>query len=106
MNAADYRRKIGLRSDALNKQHKLISAIAHDVVPVAHAVAQPSGGNIQNTIADQVAVRVVYLLEVVEIDEQDRERPVTRMASIHPRGQSRQQEGPIRQAGKRVAVLW
>ena len=60
------------RCDLLEQQSELVAAEARDRVGRAHRLAQPRGDADQQVVAGLVAECVVDLLEVVDVDEQDR----------------------------------
>src|SRR6266487_1911053 len=59
--------------DLLEQERKLVSAESRHRVARAHNTAESLRDLLQQLIARVVAETVVYLLEAVEIDQQDRE---------------------------------
>src|SRR5690606_25119419 len=75
---------IGLR------QHgdELLAAVAHEQVATADRAAQPARDLREHHIADAVAVLVVDRLEVIDIDERERQRAVAIDRSLDLRRQA------------------
>ena len=63
------------------QHHELVAAEAGDDVGAAHGRAQPVGDRAQQLVAAGMAQRVVDLLELVEVDEVDGERPAAAQAA-------------------------
>ena len=71
------------------QHHELVAAEAGDDVGAAHGVAQPVGHHAQELVAAGMAQRIVDLLELVEVDEMDRERPAPAQAGHRQRPSGR-----------------
>ena len=82
-------------------QHdELVAAEAAREVGRAQHRREPFGGRGEQLVAGRVAERVVHVLEVVEVDEQHRERPSRRrdgeqLALAAPRGSSLRVARPV-----------
>ena len=63
-------RKVGLGED----QRELLAAVSTGEVDLAHAAEQELPDGAQDRVAGLVAMGVVDLLEVVEVEEDERER--------------------------------
>ena len=63
--------RAGIRQD----QRELVAAEPRDHVRLPRAASDDGGGLDERLAARQVAVRVVDLLEAVEVEEQQRQRP-------------------------------
>ncbi len=90
------------RRDALEQHRELVAAEPRDRVGRARALHQPLRGGLQQPVADVVPERVVHVLEVVEVDHQDRQ-PVLRA----PRERDRvldavAEQAAVREQGQRV----
>ena len=55
------------------EQHELVTAQPADRVARPHHVLQPAGDDLEHFVAGLVAVRVVDVLEVVQVEEHDRD---------------------------------
>ena len=86
----------GLVEHARQQEQELLAAHAHDVVLLAHALAQPLGQAHQHRVARGVAVEVVDLLEVVDVDREHADGPVAE--PVEARGQ----RAAVRRAGEVV----
>ena len=97
-------------SPTLREEHReLVAALAPDDVLGPDRSDEPLGDSDEDRVPGRVAVRVVDVLEVVEIDEQQADRPATAtpagegtlemIAEEHPVGESRQRvvEGVVDQ---------
>ena len=92
-----------LARDLLEQQAELVAAEARDRVGRAHRLAQAGGDVDQEVVAGLVAERVVDLLEVVHVDEQDRrERARVPAHALERLLQAVGEEAAIRQAGEQV----
>ena len=60
------------RMDVLLEHHELVAAEARDEILGPQHLAQPLGDRAQQLVAAGMAERVVDLLELVEVDEQQR----------------------------------
>ena len=67
---ADERRVLGARQ--VDQQHELVAAIARQEVRATDGVAQTRGDELQQHVADEMAVLVVDVLESIEVDEEQR----------------------------------
>ena len=61
---------VGVGAKFLQKHHEFVSAQARHSVRLPHALAQPNRHLLEQLIAHIVALRVVQVLEVIEINEQ------------------------------------
>ena len=102
MRSASAPASFGLAERVL-QHHELVAAEAGDDVGAAHQRAQPVGDRAQQRVAARMAERVVDLLELVEVDEQDGERPAASQARRRRRPSGRG-KGAVRQAGQRVVA--
>ena len=82
-------------------QH-LFAAEAHGEVGRAQRVADQGGGRRQRHVADDVAVGVVELLEMVEVDHHDRQAAAGTGRARRQFGQHVVEPGTVVQAGQRV----
>ena len=64
------------RGEVGEQEHELVAAVAGEQAAIALGAAQPPGDAAQQPVAGAVAERVVDELEVVEVDEQQRDRPL------------------------------
>ena len=90
------------RRDAFEQHRELVAAEPGDRVGRPRALHQPLRGGLQQPVADVVAERVVHVLEVVEVDHQDRQ-PVLGA----PRERDRMldavaEQAPVREQRQRV----
>ena len=73
--------------------HELVAAVPARRCPLAAAAAQASGDLDQQLVADRMAERVVDVLEVVDVEEQERHlaigRRVANASSISSRSSAR-----------------
>ena len=65
-----------LAADVLEQDRELVAAEARGGVDAAHGAVEPPRDRDQHLVADRVPERVVDLLEVVEVEEEHRERAV------------------------------
>ena len=93
-------RGVFIGDDVLLEHHEFVAAEArHEILGPQH-LAQPIGDGAQQLVAAGMAERVVDLLELVEVDEQqrrqllrallDRQQPLDLVAEIDPVGKRRQ----------------
>jgi hypothetical protein len=61
-----------------------------------------AGQLLERRVADQVPVRVVDALEVVEVEQQDRHRAVVAQRALHLRRQPLDERPPVEQVRERV----
>ena len=96
------RRDPGRDGRILDKDSELVAAHPRDRVPGAEGRAQALGDADQDGVALAVPQAVVDRLEVVEIDEEDRQRP--RIALVERQGvvQPIDEERAVGKAGQRV----
>ena len=74
------------------QEHELLAAVAADGVRASEVVLDRLGDAAQDDVAGGVAVRVVDRLEVVDVDEGDRQRPLVAVRPLdlgEERGQER-----------------
>ncbi len=89
---------VGLGED----QHEFLAAVAADHVAGAEVRAERLGDAAQDDVAGGVAVGVVDGLEVVDVDEGDRQRPLVAAGTLDL-GEERGQEGAaVGHAGQAV----
>src|SRR5689334_16467617 len=62
--------------DVLLEHHELVAAEAGDEILRTQHLAQPLGNRAEQLVAAGMAERVVDLLELVEVDEQQRRLPI------------------------------
>ena len=67
------------------EEHELLAAVAADDVGRPQVGPDRLGDAAQDDVAGGVAVRVVDLLEVVDVDERDRQGPVVAATPGRPR---------------------
>ena len=84
--------------DAGQEQHELVPADARDHVVMPHRREHPLRRDPQHQIAGGMAMRVVHLLEEIEIEMQERERP----ARVQRLREDRLERAPVAQPGERV----
>ena len=70
------RERLGVGLEVLGEDHELVAAEPRDGVRVAQHLGEALGDGDQQVVADGVAEVVVDRLEAVEVDEQQRDRPV------------------------------
>ena len=105
------------RIDVLLEHHELVAAEAgHEIFRPQHG-AQAIGDGAEQVVAARMAQRVVDLLELIEVDEQQRremalpvrhlQQPLDLVAEIDPVGQLRELviAGQMADAGLRIAPL-
>ena len=83
-------------------QHELLAAVAADQVRGAQVGRDRLGHAAQDDVADGVPVRVVDGLEVVDVDERDRQRPAVARRPLDLGEQRSQQRLPVGDAGQPV----
>jgi hypothetical protein len=105
------------RFDILLKHHKFVAAEPRDEVLRAQHRAQPVGDGAQQLVAAGMTERVVDLLELIEVDEQqcrqllgivgNRQKALDLVAEIDPVGERREfvVARQMRNSGFRVAPL-
>ena len=87
------------------QQHdELVAAEARHHVARAQACGDARGHGLQQAVADEVPQRIVDALEVVEVDEQQRQRRVGRARPLDLPAQPFHERHAVRQAGERVVV--
>ncbi len=94
----------GGRGVAGEQHHELVAAEARDEVAGAQRAGDAACHRLQQRIAGKVAERVVHALEVVEVDEQQRERGAARAGLRHQRLGLLDEGVAVRQAGERIVV--
>ena len=71
------RRRIELRCNIGEQNHELVAALPADGVGLTHRTHPRSGNRFQYEIAGSVTECVIDLLEIIQIEKQDRQpRPV------------------------------
>ena len=84
--------------------HEFLAAIAcHDVL-VTRTIHQGTGGGLQDLITGLVAIGIVHLLEVVQVNEHHHQRPATFIGNRKFLGNTLIQIGPVEYAGQAVAA--
>ena len=84
-----------------DQHHELVAAEARHQSSGADRATQPIGRGAQQLIADRVAERVVDLLELVEVDEQQRRVDVVGLGGEDRRGALAELDA-VGQSGQRV----
>ena len=92
------------RRHAGQQHHELVAAEARDQVGRAQAVGEPRGHGGEQRVADEVAERVVDALEVVEVDEQQRQPRALAARQLHEPLELVVEARAVGQAGERVVV--
>jgi hypothetical protein len=87
------------------QQREAVAADAGEMVAGVQALAQPLGGRDQDPVADLVAQAVVDLGEAVEIDQQQRQRPVAAARAFQRLRQQLDQAAAVAQPGQRIGGL-
>ena len=90
--------------DVLQQHAELVAADARDEVVAAHRGAQARGDHLEQAVAHLVAERVVDLLEVVQVEEQQRRGLVVAPRVRHRLAGALGEHGAVGQAGKRIVV--
>ena len=99
-----HRRGLARLGDVLQQHAELVAADARDEVVAAHAGAQARGDHLQQAVADLVAEAVVDLLEVVQVEEQERRGLVVAPGVRHRLARALGEHRAVGQAGERVVV--
>ena len=87
------------------QQHgELVAAEAGDPVPLAQSGEDPRAELREHAVAGVVAERVVELLEVVEVDDEQRERLVRGARVVDRAAQLTVESAPVRQARQLVGA--
>ena len=94
--AAPSTRRLGEYDD------ELLAAVAREGVDLADLLLHPMGQLAQHRVAARVAVRVVDLLEVVEVEHQHRERPVEPGGPLDLARQAHREVAEVPEAGQPV----
>ena len=81
----DNRRNVVPGADPFQEHDELIATVANDVISASYALAKSPCHLVQDTVADNLAVRVVYFFEIVQINKQHCELPVGRPVSVQQR---------------------
>ena len=89
---------VGLGED----EHEFLAAVAADHVGRPQVLGDRLGHAAQDDVADGVAVGVVDGLEVVDVDEGDRQRPAVARRALDLGEEARQQRLPVGDAGEPV----
>ena len=99
-----HRGRLARLGDVLQQHAELVAADARDEVVAAHAGAQARGDHLQQRVADVVAERVVHLLEVVEVEEQQRRGLLVAPRVRHRLARALGEHRAVGQPGERVVV--
>ena len=99
----DHRRLLG-PAHVLEQHGELVAAHAEQHVGLAHRAADALGGDAQQAVAGVVAEAVVHALEIVQVEEQQRERPAGALGAAHRLVEVLGEAGAVRQAGERVVI--
>src|SRR4051794_17396299 len=87
----------------LGQDHdELLAAVATDHVDLADLIADPVGDLHHDGVAHLVAVGVVDLLEQVEVEHQDGQRPVEPAGALDLSAQGRLEEPVVAEAGEAI----
>ena len=87
----------------LRHEHgKLVAAQAPDDVRLAHGTACRVRDQAQHRVAGLVTVAVVHRLEIVEIEIQQRQRPVVAAIAVELLGQPLRERAGVQRTGQRV----
>ncbi len=89
-------------AEVLQHHHEFVTAEARDRVAGAHLGMQSLGGDAQDLVAGLVAMQIVDVLEVVQIDEHQRAQLVAAPAGGHGLVQAIEQQPAIGQTGQRI----
>ncbi|MNU81586.1 hypothetical protein D3C71_712520 [compost metagenome] len=84
--------------------HELLAAVAEQVVAATGLLAEQGGNVLQRAVASVVAVAIVDRLEVIEVQQQQRERRVVARGQFDLTAQHGRQEAPVEQVGQRIAA--
>ena len=93
-----------LTADVLEEHDELVAAEARDEVLGAHAVADLERGELQQLVAGHVAASVVHVLELIEIDEEQRAALLRPGAAQDLRLELRDQSVAVVETRERVVV--
>ena len=93
---------IGRAFEAFEHHDELVAAVAGEGVDLAGEGPDPCGGFAEDAVARAVAIGVVDLLEVVEIDEHEPENQPAATGSGNRSGELRVKRPAIEQPGQRV----
>ena len=85
-------------------ERELVAAEASNRVRLTRAPAQPQRHRLEQEIAELVPERVVHVLEVVEVDEQDRDQLAGAVRLRDRLLQPILEQYPVRQVGQRIVV--
>ena len=83
---------------------ELVAALANDGVLVAHGLGERVGHLPQELVADRVPERVVDLLEPVEVDDDERQRPAVAAVARELVAEQPFEQAVVAHAGQRVAA--
>jgi hypothetical protein len=84
------------------ERRRLAAADARDDVRRAHARAQLLGDDLEDAVAERVAVLVVDLLEAVEVDEHQRQLAPVARGALDLGVERRLERASVGEAGERV----
>ena len=83
-------------------RHELLAAIPRDDVDLAHRVLEQRAQLSQHAVAGEVADGVVDPLEMVDVEQQQRERRVVAPRPVDLGGQPVEQRAPVENARQRI----
>ena len=93
-----------LAVDVADHQRELVAADARDQIGRAEPLAQHLGDRLEHRVAGRVAVRVVDLLEVVEVEHDDRARVAVADGAGERLDEARLEAAAVEQRGQQVVV--
>ena len=99
----DQGRRLGV-GQVREDQRELVAADPGHGVALAQGRAHPLADLLEHVVADPVAEGVVDLLELVEVDQDDREQAAVAPAARHRLAQAVLEQEPVGQAGQRVVL--
>ena len=91
-----------LRRSLRADDQKLLAAPAIDGIDLAYRGLDQLGELDQHLVADKMAELVVHALEMVEVEQNDRERSPVTLRALNVQRQRRRQAGAIEQASQGV----
>src|SRR5437764_8728603 len=83
---------------------KLFATVPTDLIVRPHVAAQSGGGLTQNSIAGEVAVRIVNLFEMIYVEKNDANTSVVAMTACQFLFESRRNGGAVRQHRENVFI--
>src|SRR5262249_14403592 len=81
---------------------KLLTPIARGEIDFTASVTNRLGNSADNHVSARMAAPVIYLLEEIKVDDEQRERMVVPLGPAQFNGQSRLEEPMIRQSGQEI----